>query len=57
MCFVVVLFNVQVGLGVLLDGERKEGHRGGDTHWVKVRNMVCLFSFLSMRSVECVLCE
>jgi len=53
----VVLFNVQVGLGVLLDGERKEGHRGGDTHCLKVRDKVCLFSFLSMRSVECVLGE
>jgi len=37
-CFVVVLFNVQAGLSVLLTGERKERHRGGDTHWVKVRN-------------------
>ena len=53
----MVLFNVQVGLGVLLDGERKEGHRGGDTHCLKVRDKVCLFSFLSMRSVECVLGE
>ena len=51
-----MLFNVQVGLGVLMAGERNEGHRGGGTHWVKVRDKVCLFSFLSMRSVECVLC-
>ena len=52
-----MLFNVQVGLSVLLAGERNEGHRGGDTHWVKVRNKVCLFSFLSMRGVGCVLCK
>jgi len=51
-----VLFNVQVGLRILMVGERNEGHRGGGKHCVKVRDLVCIFSFLSMRSVECVLC-
>ena len=43
----------KVGLGALM----AEGHRGEGTHWVKVKDKVRLFSFLSMRSVECVLGE